>query len=63
MHILKDLFYGNINPNEKRFDKKPEYAKFAKIVAESEYLLTEFINKSPNAQGELSAFMEYERFI
>ena len=76
MTILEDLFYGNIDPNEKRFDKKSEYAKFSKIVIDSEELLTEFINKLPNAekeqqafsrminaQSELSDFIAYERFV
>ena len=52
MTILEDLFYGNIDPNAKRFDKKSEYAKFSKIVIDSEELLTEFINKLPNAEKE-----------
>ena len=26
-NILKDFFYGNINPNEKQFDRNSEYGK------------------------------------
>lgn len=76
MTILEDLYYGNINPNEKCFQKNSEYAKFAHIVIENEEKLTAFLAALPNAeeerhlfsqmvnaQSELSGFTEYERFI
>ena len=31
-NILKDFFYGNINPNEKQFDRNSEYGKAAAVV-------------------------------
>ena len=31
-NILKDFFYGNINPNEKQFDCNSEYGKAAAVV-------------------------------
>ena len=75
MTILEDLFYGNINPNDKCFDKKSEYAKLLKIVIDNEEMLTVFLEKLPNAEGEQKAlsqmvkaqnesseFMYYEHF-
>ena len=74
--ILKDLFYGNINPNGKCFDRSSEYAKFAKIMINNEEKLTEFLKSLPkseeeqhlfsqmiNAQSEVAEFSEIERFI
>jgi hypothetical protein len=76
MTMLEDLFYGNINPNEKCFDKKSEYAKFVKIITDNEEKLTAFLDRLPNAeeerhmfsqminaQSELGQFSEFERFI
>lgn len=76
MNILEDLFYGDINPNEKCFDRKSRYAEFAAIVSDNEEKLTAFLNTLPNAdkeqhllsqmvnaQSELSQFSEIERFI
>ena len=38
-NILKDFFYGNINPNEKQFDRNSEYGKaLAGLVSEEEKL-------------------------
>jgi hypothetical protein len=76
MNILEDLYYGNINPNEKCFDRKSRYSQFVKIVTDNEEKLTAFLNALPNAeeeqhllsqminaQSELSQFSEIERFI
>ena len=76
MNILEDLYYGNINLNEKQFNRKSEYAKYVKIVTDNEEKLTAFLNALPNAeeeqhlfsqminaQIEISDFSEYERFI
>jgi hypothetical protein len=75
MNILEDLYYGNINPNEKCFDKKSEYAKFVKIIIDNEEKLIAFLNALPNAEegrhlfsemlnahSEISQFEEFERF-
>ncbi len=35
-NILKDFFYGNINPNEKQFDRNSEYGKAAAGLADEE---------------------------
>ncbi|MPM44672.1 hypothetical protein SDC9_91351 [bioreactor metagenome] len=76
MNFLEDLYYGNINPTEKCFDRKSEYAKHAKIVVDSEEELTAFLNALPhaekeqhilsqmiNSQSEITQFSEFERFI
>lgn len=76
MNILEDLYYGNINPNGKCFDRKSQYAQFVKMVTDNEEKLTAFLNALPkaeeerhllsqmiNAQSELSQFSEIERFV
>lgn len=76
MNILEDLYYGNISPNEKCFNRKPTYVKFAEIIAGNEEKLNAFFKNMPNAeqerhqfeqminaQIEISAFLELERFI
>lgn len=76
MNILENLYYGNISPIEKSFNSKPEYSKFAKIIADNEEKLNAFFNDLPNAeqewhlfeqmmnaQIEISSFLELERFI
>ena len=75
-HILEDLFYGNINPSDKCFDRQSTYAKFAKTIIDNDEKLMNFLKNLPNtqeeqhllsqminAQGELAAFTEFERFI
>lgn len=42
--ILKDLYYGNINPNEKPFIRDSEYGKEIKIVSETEDKLLALLN-------------------
>lgn len=76
MKVLEDLYYGNINPYEKCFDRKSEYAKFAEIIIENEKKLMSFLNALPNAEEEqhlfsqminahteIIQFSEFERFI
>ena len=35
-NILKDFFYGNINPNEKQFDRNSEFGRAADELAKEE---------------------------
>lgn len=42
--ILKDLYYGNINPWKKPFIRDSEYAKASQTVSESEEKLTVLLN-------------------
>ncbi len=76
MNVMEDLFYGNINPNEKCYNHDSEYAKFVKIVTDNEEKLTAFLSSLSkaeeeqhlllqmiNAQSEISGFLEFERFV
>jgi len=76
MNVMEDLFYGNINLNEKCYNHDSEYARFAKIVADNEERITTFLNslskaeeeqrlflQMVNAQSEISEFLEFERFV
>lgn len=75
MNILEDLYYGNINPNDKCFDRKSRYAQFAKIITDNSEKLAAFLNALPNAeeehllsqminaQSELIQFSEIKGFI
>ena len=73
---LESLYYGNINPNVKCFDRNTKYAKFMQIVSENEQKLTDYLRAIPksdeeqhlfsqlmNAQSEIMSFSELERFI
>ena len=44
-NILKDFFYGNINPNEKQFDRNSEYGKAAAGIADEEEKLRSMLEK------------------
>ena len=37
--ILSDLFYGSLNPNEKRFDRDPEFGHTADALIKAEEAL------------------------
>jgi len=76
MNILEELYYGNINPNEKQLDRNSQYAKFTKIIAANEVKLTEYLASLPdskeeqhlffqlmNAQSEVCQFNQLDRFI
>jgi len=60
--ILKDLYYGNISPSEKSFDRNSEYAKELKTVSETEEKLLSQLNDTEkelleafsNAHGNMS---------
>lgn len=76
MNILEELYYGNIAPETKCFDRKSKYADFVAIVSNNEEKLTSFLNgifkaeekqhlfsQLMNAQSEILGFSEQERFI
>lgn len=76
MNFLEELYYGNINPNEKCFARESQYAAFIKIIAENQEKLTAYFNAIPhtqkerhlffqlmNAQEEVLQFSEENRFI
>ena len=41
MNFIEELYYGNINPNQKTFEKGTQFAKALKLFCESESKLTE----------------------
>ena len=76
MTILEDLYYGNLNPDTKCFDRNSKYAKFIKTLSDNEGKLSAFLEGLPgaeeerhlfsqmiNAQAEINLFMELERFL
>lgn len=68
---LKELFYGNINPNAKQFVRNSEYDKALTIVSNCEEKLNallsgkelELFEKLMKAQGESSFLNGQEYFI
>lgn len=47
--ILKEFFYGNINPNEKQFDRNSEYGKAAAGLADEEEKLRSMLDQEASA--------------
>lgn len=47
--ILKDFFYGNINPNEKQFDRNSEYGKAASGLVDEEEKLRSMLDHETSA--------------
>jgi len=72
-NTLEELFNGNINPIEKRFERKSKYAKCVGIISDNEEKLIAFLSENPeksellsqmlDAQSEIHMFSERERFI
>lgn len=48
-NILKDLFYGNINPNEKQFDRNSEYGKAAAGLVDEEEKLRSTLDQEASS--------------
>lgn len=76
MNVLEELYYGNLNPSVKSYERGSEYAKLVERISGNEEKLTAFLNTRPeageeaslffqlmNAQVELLAFSEESRFI
>lgn len=76
MNILEELYYGNINPNDKSFDYNSDYGKFIKTISDNEEKLSAYLNAIPtaseeqhlfselmNAEREVLCISEFERFI
>ena len=57
-NILKDFFYGNINPNEKQFDRNSEYGKAASGLADEEEKLRSMLD--PNALSVLDRIISLQ---
>jgi len=76
MNIIEELYYENISPCDKRFNRPSEYANLMKRLSDNEQKLAEFLKSLPdsenekhllsqivNAQSELSNFADTEKFI
>ena len=69
--ILRELAYGNINPNEHRYRRNGEFEKAAKELMEAEDKLLSTLNENEkkvyeqltNAQIALSTIEEIEKFV
>jgi len=69
--ILHELYYGNVNPNEKPFQRDSEYSRVIKSLSDSEEkllkLLTgtekELFETFSKAQGNLNEISVTESFV
>jgi len=72
-NILEALYYGEISPWEKCFDRRSEYARYIKIISDNEEKLTAFLSAAGeekklfpelmNAQSKVLDFNELDRFV
>ena len=70
MNFIEELYYGNINPNEKRYKKATPYDKALSIFTANEDKLKESLsgehlklfNELVNASDEISAISGVENF-
>ena len=69
-NFIEELYYGNINPNEKKFVQNTQYSKALETMSKIE---TEILNKFSdedkklfndmiNARDEVSAYTSVENF-
>lgn len=69
--MLEELYYGNINPNEKQFIRNTEYGRAVQTLSENEDKLTELLEGKEkslfldlvNAQSEINGTTAVEGFI
>lgn len=70
MNFIEELYFGNINPNEKRIDKNSQYKKalesFCKYENELNNLLSgqelQIFNKLINVSDEITSCASIESF-
>lgn len=43
MNFIEELYYGNIDPNRKKFDKNTQFAEALKLFCENESRLNEVL--------------------
>ena len=69
--MLEELFYGNINPNEKQFIRNTDFDRAMRTLSENEDKLTELLEGKEktlfldlvNAQSLLNGTTSVESFI
>ena len=70
MNFIEELYYGNINPNEKKFCRDTQYEKAMETFCKGEKTLGEMLkgdtlkvfNNLMNASDEISACTSVENF-
>ena len=65
-NILKDFFYGNINPNEKQFDRNSEYGladEEEKLRSMLDHETSEILDKMICLQASITGMTAEEYFI
>ena len=70
MNFIEELYYGNINPNEKRYSKCADYAKTMRRFCDAENELGKMLKGKPlqlvntivNASDEIVAVTSIENF-
>ena len=70
MNYIEELYYGNINPNEKKFKRDTQLSKAIELFSKNEDELMEKLSKDDkklvadmvNASDEISACTSVENF-
>ncbi len=70
MNFIEELYYGNIDPNRKKFDKNTQFAEALKLFCENESRLNEVLTGDDlrlfhdmvNAGDEITACTGVENF-
>ena len=71
MRVLKELYYGNISPNERTIAKGSKYESVLNVLARDEALLSDLLsgaeldlfNEYGDAQAELNSITAVENFV
>jgi hypothetical protein len=70
MNFIEELYYGNIKPSEKRYDRDSQYAKALELFCKNEKILSDTLegdtlklfNRLVDASDEISACTGAENF-
>ena len=71
MNFIEELFYGNLQPNVRRFSEDSAYGKAISTIAQCEQILTDKLDSDlkaqfltlVNTQAELTGITAYESFL
>ena len=71
MRVLKELYYGNISPNERTIAKGSKYESVLNVLTRDEALLSDLLsgaeldlfNEYGDAQAELNSITAVENFV
>lgn len=56
LNIIEELYYGNVNPNAKCFERNSEYARFLSMITENEEKLITYFEQHSNTKDEYQWF-------